>query len=231
MKKLLKKLVILSVIIAGLYAVMRFTPLGEALNPQRIADNRDLLIEYVRGNFLVSALAFVLIYITVVALSIPGATVLSLLGGFFYGPLVGVVLINAGATIGAFLVFLAARFIIGNLVQQKYGDRLEKFNREINENGKNYLLTLRFIPLFPFFLINLFAGVTTIPARTFLWTTSLGIIPGSFVYAYLGHTGAQIEPGESLLSREILIALVLLGVLSLLPVAVRKIRERKQANA
>ncbi|MDY7027615.1 MAG: TVP38/TMEM64 family protein [Spirochaetota bacterium] len=228
MNKNFRTILIAVIIIAGLLAAARFTALGEVLNPQRIAENRDTLIEYVRDNFLISALLFVLLYIIVVALSIPGATVLSLLGGFFYGPLIGVVLINIGATGGAFLVFLAARFVIGNLVQQKYGERLEKFNREIQENGKNYLLTLRLIPVFPFFLINIFAGVTAVPAVTFLWTTALGIIPGSFVYAYLGYTGARIEPGESLISSEILIALVLLGMLSLLPVIARKIRSRRK---
>ncbi len=230
MKKSFRTILIVVLIVAGLVAAVRFTALGEVLNPQRIAENRDILIEYVRDNFLVSALLFVLLYIIVVALSIPGATVLSLLGGFFYGPLIGVLLINIGATGGAFLVFLAARFVIGNLVQQKYGERLEKFNREIQENGKNYLLTLRFIPIFPFFLINIFAGVTAVPALTFLWTTALGIIPGSFVYAYLGYTGAQIEPGESLLSSEIIIALVLLGILSLVPVIARKVRGRRDQD-
>lgn len=231
MKKNFRTILIAVIIIAGLLAAARFTALGDVLNPQRIAENRDTLIDYVRDNFLVSALLFVLLYIIVVALSIPGATVLSLLGGFFYGPLIGVVLINIGATGGAFLVFLAARFVIGNLVQQKYGERLEKFNREVQENGKNYLLTLRLIPVFPFFLINIFAGVTAVPAVTFLWTTALGIIPGSFVYAYLGYTGARIEPGESLISSEILIALVLLGMLSLLPVIARKIRSRRKEGA
>lgn len=228
MNRAFRTIIIVVIIVAGLLAAVRFTALGDVLNPQRIAENRDTLIEYVRDNFLISALLFVLLYIIVVALSIPGATVLSLLGGFFYGPLIGVVLINIGATGGAFLVFLAARFVIGNLVQQKYGERLEKFNREIQENGKNYLLTLRLIPVFPFFLINIFAGVTAIPAVTFLWTTALGIIPGSFVYAYFGYTGARIEPGESLISSEVLIALVLLGLLSLLPVIDRKIRGRRK---
>jgi len=226
--KTFRTILITVIVVGGLVAAVRFTALGEVLNPQRIAENRDTLIEYVRDNFLISAFLFVLLYIIVVALSIPGATVLSLLGGFFYGPLIGVLLINIGATGGAFLVFLAARFVIGNLVQQKYGERLEKFNREIQENGKNYLLTLRLIPIFPFFLINIFAGVTAVPAVTFLWTTALGIIPGSFVYAYLGYTGARIEPGESLISSEILIALVLLGLLSLMPVIARKIRSRRK---
>ncbi|MBL7006514.1 MAG: VTT domain-containing protein, partial [Spirochaetia bacterium] len=90
-----------------------------------------------------------------------------------------------------------------------------------------YLLTLRFIPIFPFFLVNLLAGVTSVKALTFIWTTALGIIPGSFVYSYLGYAGASLKPGETDFPYEVLIALVLLGLLSLVPVAVKKRRNKK----
>lgn len=228
MKKLIVRLGILLAVAAAFAVLYRLTPAGELLSPEQLAENRDRLIEFVRTRFTAAALVYVLIYILTTALSIPGATVLSLLGGFFFGPWAGLVLINAGATTGALLVFLAARYIIGRTVQEQYGQRLARFNAEIEENGRNYLLTLRLIPIFPFFLINLFAGVTTIPVLTFLWTTALGIIPGSFVYAYLGHTGAQIEPGESLLSPQIILALVLLGLLSLLPVVGKKLKARRE---
>ncbi len=227
MKKIIIRLGIIAAIAAVGVLLYRFTPAQEALDPARLAENRDRLIDFIRERFLYAAVVYVLLYITTVSLSIPGATVLSLLGGFFFGPWVGVLLINIGAVTGAFLVFLAARFLIGITIQQQYGQRLARFNREIEENGRNYLLTLRLIPIFPFFLINLFSGVTTIPAITFLWTTAIGIIPGSFVYAYLGHTGAQIEPGESLLSPEVLLSLILLGLLSLVPVVSKKIRAAK----
>jgi uncharacterized membrane protein YdjX (TVP38/TMEM64 family) len=230
MKKIAVRLAIIAAVALALYLLYRYTPLQEFLDPRRLAENRDRLIDFVRERFFAAAGIYVLIYIATVALSIPGATVLSLLGGFFFGPWVGVGLIVSGATLGALLVFLAARFIIGTAVQEQYGERLARFNREIEENGRNYLLTLRLIPIFPFFLINLFAGVTTVPFLTFLWTTAIGIIPGSFVYAYLGYTGARIEPGESLLSPQILIALVLLGLLSLVPVIGKKIRARSQKS-
>jgi uncharacterized membrane protein YdjX (TVP38/TMEM64 family) len=226
MKKIMFRLGIAVLIIAGLILLYRLTPLGDYLDPSRLAENRDRLIDFVRTRFAAAAVIYVGLYIASTALSVPGATVLSLLGGFFFGPWIGVLLINAGATAGALLVFFAARFIIGHTVQEQYGQRLARFNAELEENGRNYLLTLRLIPIFPFFLINLFAGVTTIPVLTFLWTTALGIIPGSFVYAYLGHTGANIEPGESLLSLQVLLALVLLGLLSLMPVIGKKLRAR-----
>ena len=108
------------------------------------------------------------------------------------------------------MVFLAARFILGKAVQEKYSGSLEKFNREIEENGRSYLLTLRFIPIFPFWLINLMAGFTTVRAGTFIWTTAVGIIPGSFVYAYIGHAGQAVFK-KGIFTPEILIALALLA--------------------
>ena len=223
MKKWMRYLLL--ALIAALFIAIRFTPLGEQLNLQQLARQRDALLQLVAERALITAAAFTGVYIVSVALSIPGATVLSLIGGFLFGPFIGLLLINIGATTGALLVFLAARFLFGNSIQEKYPDRLERFNSEIAQNGTNYLLTLRLIPIFPFFLINLFAGFTKIPVLTFLWTTALGIIPGSFVYAYLGYSGTTIEPGESLLSPQILLALALLGLLSLVPVIRRKVKK------
>jgi uncharacterized membrane protein YdjX (TVP38/TMEM64 family) len=112
------------------------------------------------------------------------------------------------------------------MVQRKYGEKLEKFNKELEVNGKNYLLTLRLIPIFPFFLINLFAGVTKIKPLTFLWTTSLGIIPGSFAYAYSGYAVAKLgaEPG---VPKNLIFAFLLLAVLSTVPVLYKKLKARK----
>ncbi len=131
-----------------------------------------------------------------------------------------------GATLGAFIIFIAARFFIGEMVQRKYGEKLEKFNKELEVNGKNYLLTLRLIPIFPFFLINLFAGVTKIKPLTFLWTTSLGIIPSSFAYAYSGYAVAKLgaEPG---VPKNLIFAFLLLAILSIVPVLYKKLKARK----
>lgn len=218
-------LILLMAILVGLY---RFTPLGEILDFARIQEGKEDLLLRVQENLLASAALFVVIYLIAVAFSIPGATVLSLLGGFLFGPFLGVLLINLGATSGAVAVFLAARYFLGRDVQKKYEDKLALLNREIEKNGKSYFLTLRLIPLFPFFLINLLAGFTTVPLRTFFWTTALGIIPGSFVYAYLGSTGAQA--GEAGFGWQITLALVLLGLLSLMPVVLKKIKARKEVS-
>jgi uncharacterized membrane protein YdjX (TVP38/TMEM64 family) len=193
----------------------------------RLLVERDRLLALVSAHVLASALLFVVLYIVVVAVSIPGATVLTLLGGFFFGPLLGVVLVNLGATTGALLVFLAARYLLRGALMERYGTQLAALNRELAKNGANYLLTLRFIPLFPFFLINILAGLTPVSTLTYLWTTAVGIIPGSIVYSLLGSSGAALGTEKRGLSPQLVAGLVLLAVLSLLPVVIRKVRDRR----
>lgn len=227
MKKIITRIGLLIGLFIALWALFRFTPAGDWADFSRIADSRDKLIDFVNSRYVLSVFAFLLIYIVAVALSIPGATVLSLSGGFFFGPWLGSLYINIAATIGALLLFLLARTVLGNSIQKKYSEKLDLFNRELDKNGPNYMLTLRLIPIFPFFLINLLAGMTSLKTRTFIWTTSLGIIPGSFVYSYLGYAGASLEPGGTGFPKEPLIALILLGLLSLLPVIVKKMKENR----
>ncbi len=227
MKKYIVRLIVLILIVAAVVALIKYTPVGEFLNLKNLEKNRNALQGFVQEHYLLSIIAYVGLYILIVALSIPGATILTLLGGFFFG-LLATVYINIGATIGATLVFLAARFFLGEMIQNKYGDKLIRFNREIDANGKNYLLTLRLIPLFPFWMINLFAGVTRIKTRTFVWTTSLGIIPGSAVYAYAGYAVGDLGKGEGGLPKNIILAFVLLGLLSVVPVVIKKIKKKRK---
>jgi uncharacterized membrane protein YdjX (TVP38/TMEM64 family) len=225
MKKYIFRLIILVVIVAGVFSLIRFTPVGDYLNPQMLQENKEALKGFVERNYFVSVVVYIVAYTLVVALSIPGAMWLSIGGGFFFGVVFATIFINIGATIGATIVFLAARFFLGEMIQNKYGDKLAKFNREVETNGSNYLITLRLIPVFPFWMINLFAGVTKIKPRTFIWTTSLGIIPGSAVYAYAGYAINDIGKGG--VPKNIIFALLLLAALSAVPLVVKKIRARR----
>jgi uncharacterized membrane protein YdjX (TVP38/TMEM64 family) len=217
------------VIVAGIFSLIRFTPVGDYLNARSLQENKVALKDFVEGNYLVAVLVYIVAYTLVVALSIPGAMWLSIGGGFFFGVFFATIYINIGATIGATIVFLAARFFLGEMIQNKYGDKLAKFNGEVESNGSNYLITLRLIPVFPFWMINLFAGVTKIKPRTFIWTTSLGIIPGSAVYAYAGYAINDI--GEGGVPKNIIFALLLLAALSAVPLVVKKIRARRMSQA
>jgi uncharacterized membrane protein YdjX (TVP38/TMEM64 family) len=229
MKKYIVRLVVLAVIVVGIFSLIRFTPVGNYLNPEMLQENKEALKGFVERNYLASVLVFIVAYILVVSLSIPGAMWLSIGGGFFFGVVFATIYINIGATIGATIVFLAARFFLGEMIQNKYGEKLSKFNREVETNGSNYLITLRLIPVFPFWMINLFAGVTKIKPRTFIWTTSLGIIPGSAVYAYAGYAINDIGAGG--VPKNIIFALLLLAALSAVPLVVKKIRARRFKQA
>jgi uncharacterized membrane protein YdjX (TVP38/TMEM64 family) len=234
MKKSVRNVIIFLIVAASaLGAILFLRSAGLGLGD--LFAVRERLLDYARDYTAFSALIYVTAYVVVVAVSIPGATVLTLLGGFLFGPLLGLLLVNVGATTGAFLVFLIARFLLRDALMEKYGAPLAKLNKELETNGANYLLTLRFVPVFPFFLINLLAGLTPVRSFTYLWTTSLGIIPGSLVYTLLGASGAELGSGDVSgdgglprgLPSELVLGLVLLGVVSLLPVLINKFRKKK----
>ncbi len=225
MKNYWKKIVLLAVIIL-LIVLIRVTGAHEYLTFEKFKMYKDQLMGLVEAHYVESVLIYVGLYLFVAALSIPGATVLTLSGGFLFG-LIGVAYVNLGATAGATLSFLAARYLLGDWIQARYGERLAAFNKEVDENGYYYLLTLRFIPLFPFFLINVFAGFTRVPLSIFIWTTALGIIPGSFVYIFAGMQLGSIESLSDVISWKILLAFALLGIFALVPVVVKKIRSRR----
>lgn len=232
-KKYILRLVILLAVVALMFVLYRYTRVGDWLRPANLERNKEDLFSRVQERYFLSVLIYILAYIAIVALSIPGATIISMLGGFFFGGISGIpgiflaaIYVNIGATFGACLVFLAARFFLGDMIQEKYGGKLERFNKELEENGKNYLLTMRFIPIFPFWMINLFAGVAKVKPLVFAWTTALGIIPGSIVFVYVGYAFGSIGDQAQTLIRNLIIALVALAVLSLLPVLLKKRRER-----
>lgn len=234
MKKYLVRLGILAALVVLVVVLLRFTPLGTWLNPSTIEANKEALYDRVEASYLPAVVVYILVYIAVVAFSIPGATVLTLVGGFLFGGISGLagvglstLYVNIGATTGAFLVFLAARYFLGDMVHEKYGPKLERFNRELEENGTSYLLTMRFLPPIPFFLINLFGGVARVRPWTFIWTTSVGIIPGSLAYNYVGYAFGSLGGEADTVTRNVVIALVALAVVSLLPVLIKKVRARK----
>ena len=226
MSQFAKRLIILGFIIALILILWFFTPLGDWVDFRAVFENRENLLESVRENYLPAIIIYVGVYIAAAAFSLPGAAVLTLLGGFFFGPWQAAVYVNIGATTGAFFIYLAARYFLGEGIQKKYGGKLTRFNAEIDRNGPNYMLTLRLVPIFPFFLVNLFAGVTKIRPGQFLWTTALGIIPGSFAYAWLGYAGATIGDGAPW---QLFVALGLLAALSLIPVIMRKLKKSAPA--
>lgn len=215
------KIIFAIFLIAGILA-LRWSPVGSLLTFENLVQHRDGMLAYVQAHYAMSVFLFIVLYIVVTAFSVPGAVILTLAGGFLFRTVAATVYVDIGATTGAVLAFLSARFLLGQRLQEKYARQLEAFNAEIRSNGKNYLLTVRFIPVFPFFLINFLAGLTSVPLSTFAWTTAVGIIPGTMVFAFAGRQIATLSSLSGILSRNVLLALSALALFSLIPVFIKK---------
>ena len=147
-------------------------------------------------------------------------------GGYLFGTFPAIVYVNIGATGGAVLAFLAARYLLGARLQERYRDRLANFNDEMERNGTRYFLTLRLIPVFPFFVVNFLAGLTRVPLGTFSWTTSLGIIPGTAVFAYAGHQLEHVRSISDIFTGKVLFAFLILAAFTLAPAIIDRFRRR-----
>jgi uncharacterized membrane protein YdjX (TVP38/TMEM64 family) len=223
----MSKKILLLVLFIVLIGAIKFFDLDGIFTFENLKAQQESLSSFVEANYMLSVVIFVAIYIISVAFLVPIATVLTLGGGFVFGAVLGVVFVNIGATLGAVCAFLFARYIIGHKVQEKYASKLETFNKELEENKYQYLFSLRFLPIFPFFLVNFLCGVTHVDLKTFFITTSLGIIPGSFVYTYAGSQLATVESLNDIFSMPILIAFVLLALFMLVPVVYKKYKQKK----
>jgi len=147
---------------------------------------------------------------------------LNLLGGFLFGALVAALYVNIGTTIGSTLSFLTFRYFLGAYVQERYKDKLVDLNAHIKKNGARYLLILQIFPVTPSFLINTLSGLTKIRLWTFVWTTSVGILPGSLVYTFAGRQLGIIESTKDILSWPMVVALILLACMAFLPLIIKK---------
>lgn len=221
-----------AVLAAFAVAVAAFFALGgdELLRFETLRAHRDTLLAYTRDHYARMLLLSFLVYVAVVAISVPGASVLSLAMGFLFGRWVGTAVILAAATLGATLVFLAARHLFADAARRRLGPRAQRVIHGFEKDAVNYLLFLRLVPVFPFWLANLIPAFTPVRTRTYVLATAVGILPGAFVFANLGESLGRIESADQLLSPQVLAALGMLGVLALLPVAVRKLRTPKPGD-
>ena len=165
---------------------------------------------------------YMLIYILVAALSLPGAAVMTLAGGGLFGLLVGTVAVSFASTIGATVACFFSRFLLRDWVQNKFGDKLETINRGIENEGAFYLFTMRLIPAFPFFVINVVMGLTKMPFFTFYWVSQVGMLAGTVVYVNAGKELAGIDSLSGILSPRLLISFAILGIF---PITVKKLME------
>lgn len=220
------KIVITAVIAVAIGAFFYFD-LGQFLSLTALKEHRDTLLSFTEANYVSSAGLFILAYIVVTGLSLPGAVILTLAGGFLFGSLFGTLFVNLGATTGATLAFLTARYLLRDWVEQKFGKWLGPVQQGFTNNAFSYLMTLRLIPLFPFFIVNLVSGLTRMNVGTYVAATALGIIPGSFVYAYAGRQLGTINSLKEIASPNVIGAFVLLGLLALVPMVYNKLKGRQ----
>jgi len=223
---MIKKFSLLALIIGAIVAYKIFG-LESVLSFETLKAQKELLLSLVQEHFWLSAVLLMVSYAISVALMIPIATLFSLAAGFMFGAFWGLLIAVLGATLGAIASFYVARFILGEGLQSKYAKELERFNRELETNGYSYLFALRLLPIFPFFLINLLCGLTRIDIKTFFITTFIGIIPGGFAYTYAGSQLSTINALSDIFTKEMGLALLFLGFLSLIPVIYKKYQNRK----
>ena len=218
--------------LAGIAVVALFIylDLQRFLTLAALKANHRTLLDYYAAHKLIMVAGFMTIYILQTALSLPGAAILSLAAGAVFGSIMGTIYANIAATIGATLAFLLTRYLLRDVVLNKFGGKLEGINRELEARGFNYLLFLRLVPVFPFFLINLAAGLTRLPLRTFFIGTMLGIIPGGFVYVNAGASLATIDSLSGIASPRVLGSFALLGLFALVPVLYNKLKGRKKTE-
>lgn len=200
----------------------------KSLSLENIQQHRDALKNFTEQHYVTMFLACGIIYMLSTAFSVPGGTVLSLLLGFLFGRWAGTLLIVISATLGATAIFWLARYLFSDWAEQRLrGNAMaQKIIDGFQSDAFNYLLFLRLVPLFPFWLVNLAPAFTHVSLHTYVVTTLIGIIPGSFVYANLGQSLGEIKQLDQLLSMQTLLAFTLLGVLSLMPVLVKYYKSR-----
>ncbi|WP_332399805.1 TVP38/TMEM64 family protein [Vibrio metschnikovii] len=180
---------------------------------------------------LLMGMLFLAIYVLVTALSLPGAAVMTLAAGALFGLWWGTLIVSFASTIGATCAFLVARYLLKETVQRRFGERLQALNHGVEKDGAFYLFTLRLVPIFPFFLINILMGLTTLRAVTFYWVSQLGMLAGTLVYVNAGTQLAQLESLGGILSPAIFFSFALLGIFPLVAKkVVEKINQRRRVS-
>ena len=231
-----KRLAPLAILVAGIVAFYGFG-LNEYVSFDTLRDNRETLLSLVEEHTVLTALGYMAVYVAVVAFSLPGGALMTITGGFILGTVWGTLCVVFAATIGATILFLIAKTALGDPLRERTGPWMRKMEAGFGENALSYLLVLRLIPLFPFFVVNLVPAFLGVPLGVYVLGTLIGIIPGTFVYVSVGAgLGSIFDSGggftlEGILTPQIITALVGLAILALLPVIYKKIRTGKQTEA
>jgi len=206
----------LLVTMAILIAAFFYFDLQQYLTLEYVKSQQQAVSIYRDAHLVQTSIVYMLIYIAVTGLSLPGATILTLAGGAIFGLVWGTLIVSFASTIGATLAFLAARFLLRDIVLNKFGDRLKAIDEGLARDGAFYLFTLRLVPLIPFFVINLVMGLTRLKTHTFFWVSQVGMLAGTIVYVNAGTQLAKIESLSGILSPALIGSFALLGIFPLI---------------
>ncbi len=232
----IKRLLPLAVVAAAMAAVFIFD-LDRFLSFQALQEHREFLLDWTATNRVLAAIVFIFGYCVMVALSVPGAVWATLAGGFIFGTAIGGVYVVAGATMGATVIFLIARYALADMLRAKTGNAIKKMEAGFNENALSYMFVLRLVPLFPFWLVNLVPAFLGVSLRTYVIGTFFGIMPGSLVYASVGNgLGSVFEQGGTpdlgiIFTPQVLMPILGLAALSLVPVLYKRIKGGKNRTS
>ena len=216
MQKILNKKLLLVLLIGALITAFFVLDLGRFFTLEYVQSQREIFLSFYAEHQMLTIALYFVVYVIVTGLSLPGAAIMTLVGGGIFGLLIGTIVVSFASTIGATLAFLVSRFVLRDYVQQKFGDKLRAINQGIEKEGAFYLFTLRLIPIFPFFVINLVMGVTPIKTIQFFFVSQIGMLAGTIVYVNAGSQLASIDSLSGILSPSLLLSFALLGLFPLL---------------
>lgn len=226
----MKKILIATSLIV-IFGLIYYFDLHQYLSFAKIKEVQGDLQDYTSKHYLFVFVSFAAIYIFSTALSIPGASLLTLLSGALFGVIMGTVLVSISSTMGATLAFLGSRFLLQDWVQSKFPTAFNKINDGVQKDGAFYLFSTRLIPIFPFFVVNLLMGLTKIKVPTYMWVSALGMLPATVVYVNAGTRLSELESPSGILSPALIGSFIALGVF---PVLAKKIldavKEKRQST-
>lgn len=225
MKKILI-IILVSILISGFL----FFDLGQYLNLEYLKSQKQAIAEFYTQRPLMTMSIYFISYVVMAAISLPGAVILTLAGGAIFGLIKGTLLVSFASSLGATLAFLISRSLLQQTIQNKFGDSLKSFNEGIKKEGAFYLFTLRLVPLFPFFVVNLVMGLTPIKTTVFYWVSQVGMLAGTIVFVNAGTQLAQINSLSGILSPALISSFVLLGLFPLMAKKVLAYLKRRRAS-
>lgn len=201
---------------------LRFAKIDTYFNVAYFQKNSAALVEYISIHYVQSVVIFLIVYATIVASAIPITPILNMAAGYFFHTFWGTVYAVIGATVGSLIGFLIVRYFFGIYLQEKYARQLKVFNEKFEAHGALYLIFLELLPIMPFSVITIIAGISSVGVWTFTWATAVGALPSSLIYVYAGKELMSINHPSDLISPKVGIGLIILAIISLAPILLKK---------